>query len=1195
MKKKLLISAVLTLMLVCLFALAVGATTYNYSDEDGNLLYSATAELKANRYEMITTDSGSLAKTDADGKSLTWYVVADDNGTNVRNITVKSIKTADAGVITDGKFTFTGDVTANNVVSVNFFGMDVKTFDNALFMTTANKTPSGSSTEYCQMANGKYLLFLYLPKTLTAIPSQFCYRTSIRVLEFEDNTVLYNTVPQNAFQYMANLKELTIPEGIQTLQANSFRECLSLTYLKFPSTMTRLEHNVFYHSIGFQTVIFGENMTYIGYLNSDYKTVYTTWAINNYQIKYMYVPNTVNTANSSFDTFRGKDSNYINVDRSLVFFFVGTLEEAQAVAKCSADRHFKSAVNGVTSAKNSTTKGEAPVTYADYIANKTYYDNLPTDRHVLVYNVPDCAAAYEAHVYGATVTAPTCTTEGKTVYVCANCQNTYSEKIAIDENAHVFDNENDIECNNCGFVKEIECTEHTYSENVTSPDCTNGGYTTYTCTVCGESYTGNETEALGHSYSASVTNPDCTNGGYTTYTCTACGDNYTDSATDALGHSYAQTNTYKDALTSFVVGEVCSVCGESGATKEYAPLLTYKGYSAQIDGDRVTLGYSVNKETQAFLSDVTYGLLIAVPSENDDLNAYEPVNPDLTINGTTTAVLREVNKKYDNFNLFVDGFTADNYERSAVICAFVTDGKKVDYLYGNTENEVTVQEYATPVTFAEIAEACNPKYQITFACDETMGYLEGETSQTVYEGEKSSKVKAVAKEGYTFACWSDGTQSAEISVKAKKNANLTACFVPNSTGLPVITINTESGTTKDSITLEDYINCEITLYDNSGKGNSVGSAVAEIKGRGNSTWTKFDKKPYKFKFDKKQDLFGYGKEKTWVLLADYRDYSLLRNMLALNAGLTMSELQYTSKGQSVELYLNGEYRGVYYLCEQIQVKENRVNITEEDEGLAPNELGYLVEMDGWAIENKSSTPNLTTDGDIYVTVGDKLKSNRAYVIKDPEDVLYNADGTFNYDYLNYVQNYLATALAAAQGNDYALVEELIDVKSFAQAYIIFELFKNPDTNYSSVYFYWDKDGALKCGPIWDFDMAIGNVSHKGNGVFESTETLWTAAQNPWFKALLKFDEFKALVGAELAANEASLRASIAADIAYAEAHADAYKKNFEEWKIMGKQTWSNPTYLVSIKTWEEHLDYIDNYLNESLDYLIQVYPAPSAN
>ncbi len=1158
MKKKLLISAVLTLVLACLFAIAVGATTYNYSDEDGNVLYSATAEFEVkNKYEIIRSENGSLAKTDADGNSLTWYVIADDNGTDVRNITVKSIETADAGVITDGKFTFTGNVTADNVVSVNFFGMEIKTFDDALFMTTAKTTPSGSSTEYCQVANGKYLLFLYLPKTLTAIPEQFCYRTSVRVLEWEDNTVLYTQFPNKAFQFMANLKELIIPEGITTLKATKtssaddqdFRDCWSITYLKFPSTVEVLPDNVFFRCTQFQTVVYGENMTKIGYLNSDFKNT----GVKIIPLKHVYVPSGLDTTGGAksqmFDSHRGIDKLFEDYRGSGVVFFVqGDLNYVTALQK-TTDKNFSQRVAEI-------------ITYEQYLANQAKYDNYPADgsnnqrHHIIVYDVPACVAY--GHNYTTSVTAPTCTTVGYTTYTCTVCGDSYkANETAIDENAHVFDDENDISCNNCDFVKEIECTEHSYAGVITAPDCVNGGFTTYTCTKCG--------------------------------------DTYVDDATEALGHSYESTNSYTDTLTAFTVGEVCSVCGEKGEVTEYAPLLTYKGYSAQIDGDRVTLGYNVNKETQAFLSNITYGVLIAVPNESDDLSAYEPINPDLTISGTSTAVLRTVNKKYDSFNLFVDGFDASNYERKAVLCAFVTDGEKVDYLYGNTQNEVSQEEYAIPVTFAEIADACTPKYQVTFTCDETMGYLEGETSQTVYDGQSTSTVKAVAKEGYQFACWSDGTQKAEITVTPEKKSKITACFVPESTGLPVMTINTEGAV--DILTKEYYINCEITLLDNTGNGDSVGSAVAEIKGRGNSTWEKFDKKPYKFKFDKKQNLFGYGKEKTWVLLADYRDYSLVRNMLALNAGLTMSELQYTSMGQSVELYLNGEYRGVYYLCEQIQIKENRVNVTEEDEDLVqlPEELGYLVEMDGWAIENKSSTPNLTTDGDIYVTVGDSLKSNRAYAIKDPEDVLYKADGTLNYDYVDYVQNYLATALAAVQGNDYALVEELINVKSFAQAYIIYELFKNPDTNYSSVYFYWDKDGALQCGPIWDFDMAIGNVSHKGNGVFESTETLWTAAQNPWFKALLKFDEFKALVGEELVANEATLRASIANDLAYARTHADAYKKNFEAWDIMGKQTWSNPSYLVAITSWEEHLVYVENYLNESLAFLIETYPAPTSN
>ena len=185
------------------------------------------------------------------------------------------------------------------------------------------------------------------------------------------------------------------------------------------------------------------------------------------------------------------------------------------------------------------------------------------------------------------------------------------------------------------------------------------------------------------------------------------------------------------------------------------------------------------------------------------------------------------------------------------------------------------------------------------------------------------------------------------------------------------------------------------------------------------------------------------------------------------------------------------------------------------------------------------------------------------------------------------------ALAAANGNDYEALTELIDVKSFAQAYIVFELFKNPDTNYSSVYMYKDVNGKLICGPVWDFDMSIGNVSHKGGGAFKNPDLLWTAQQNPWFKGLVQFEEFRALVGEELVKNKEAVFAEIAEIMAYARAHDEAYKQNFEKWDVIGKNTWTNPSYITAIKTWEGHLEYIEDYLEKSYAALEIEYPAPN--
>ena len=98
------------------------------------------------------------------------------------------------------------------------------------------------------------------------------------------------------------------------------------------------------------------------------------------------------------------------------------------------------------------------------------------------------------------------------------------------------------------------CESHDYAETITAPDCVNGGYTTYTCRNCGDSYVGNNTAALGHSYNSVVTDPDCDNGGYTTYTCSVCGDSYVGNNTSALGHTPGEAADCENTQN-------CIICG----------------------------------------------------------------------------------------------------------------------------------------------------------------------------------------------------------------------------------------------------------------------------------------------------------------------------------------------------------------------------------------------------------------------------------------------------------------------------------------------------------------------------------------------------------------------------------------------------------------------------------------------------------
>ena len=467
-------------------------------------------------------------------------------------------------------------------------------------------------------------------------------------------------------------------------------------------------------------------------------------------------------------------------------------------------------------------------------------------------------------------------------------------------------------------------------------------------------------------------------------------------------------------------------------------------------------------------------------------------------------------------------------------------------------------------------------YKIEFACDEKEGTISGECVQYVDEGELAFAVVAQPRSGFEFICWSNGETNPKLSLVAESNVVVRAYFSGKSSGLPVISIFTENGV---GITSKDkYVNCVVTVNDTD-NGLHVIQKNAGIKGRGNSTWTKWEKDPYKIKFEDKQDLFGFGGARDWVLLANHFDRSLIRNYLVFEVAGEFSKLSSTTNSQPVELYVNGEYKGNYLLCEQVEVNEHRVEI-DETESSSVVDTGYLVEMDGWG------------DG-ICVTVPDSYPRGEArkYSIKSPDIV-----GT-SIAHREYIKQYLTNSLNAINGTDYEKVKELIDVDSFAQAYIIFELFKNPDVDYSSFYMHKDAGGKLMCGPVWDFDMCLGNVTHKGSDV-QKYNYLWAKTMNPWFGGLLKHEEFVELVGKTLADYAPTIRSALQRCYNYVRdpKHVGGFTRNFERWDIMGEtHLWepgrADPSYITELLTWQEQVDFTEDYLEKSLDFLLQTYPA----
>lgn len=229
-------------------------------------------------------------------------------------------------------------------------------------------------------------------------------------------------------------------------------------------------------------------------------------------------------------------------------------------------------------------------------------------------------------------------------------------------------------------------------------------------------------------------------------------------------------------------------------------------------------------------------------------------------------------------------------------------------------------------------------------------------------------------------------------------------------------------------------------------------ASGGIRLRGNSTLG-LPKKAYRIKFDKKTSLLGEGKFKSWVLLADYLDASLMKNYSAFYFARQLEGLEFTSCAHHVELYIDGVYQGVYLLCDQMQVQnEGRIDIELDTIEPTRVQVPFLIELN----EGAESESEFEYDWFEY--------EDHSYTIKYPENPTEQQ--------YQYIVGYFTEAKTMLLEGNLDRFEELVDVNSMLDYYIVNELFINRDAIWKSGYMYKPLYGRMQFGPVWDFDWSL---------------------------------------------------------------------------------------------------------------------------
>ena len=393
------------------------------------------------------------------------------------------------------------------------------------------------------------------------------------------------------------------------------------------------------------------------------------------------------------------------------------------------------------------------------------------------------------------------------------------------------------------------------------------------------------------------------------------------------------------------------------------------------------------------------------------------------------------------------------------------------------------------------------------------------------------EIALLQKDDQYYAFLPSACKNADVEPEIPAGIEPSSIVWMYSENIPAVFIDTESGTSDE---INSDKNCRepgyISVLEADGS-TDFQLPLTYIKGRGNTSFTEFEKKPYQIKLADDIPFLGMDSAKKWIFVSNSADPTLLRNALSRNLanhlGLAQSE-----EGVFVDLYLNGEYVGNYYVVEKIEVEKERLNITDLEKitEIVNNETDLGLYETAWTDTTKAKQipddPDNITGGYLIERDFDdrflkEVENNESYFITDAQESFILLSPEYASEnqiaYINeYVQN-VENAILSPNGTDAntgKYYTDMIDLDSFVRKYLLEEVTANYDGGVASSYFYKDIDSIsdkLYAGPVWDYDVTWGNAPAYLGHISSSPDRLTRLAahrdSSVWFSALYNKQEF----------------------------------------------------------------------------------------